>query len=70
MKCPLCLTIKVYQDNTTMERLGDCLQGECAWWNRFTLECAIPMLALELNHLREYIHRIESKMPHEAQFRK
>ena len=52
MKCPLQLTIKVYEDNTTMERLGDCLKEECAWWRKSIEMCAIPDITYRLAEIQ------------------
>ncbi|KKK97624.1 hypothetical protein LCGC14_2650860 [marine sediment metagenome] len=70
MKCPLHLTIKVYPDDTTMERLGDCLKEKCALWGKYRSSqeeesgcCSIPAIALSLTD-------IMNKMPYEGQLRR
>ena len=62
MKCPLSLIIKVYQDNTTMERLGDCHEAECAWWDIITERCAVKELAVQLRVVNANLFRLGKNM--------
>ena len=63
MKCPLFLTIKVYQDNTTMERLGDCLKEECACFDQARNQCPILSIIQAMIALNSTLVEIAEKIP-------
>lgn len=69
MKCPMRIFVVRCGEETGTGYMPDCLKEGCAWWNKFTDECSIYMLALETNALRAAIQDIKDKMPHEGQFR-
>lgn len=67
MKCPLLQTGLYAGASPWSPDAPDCLKEECAWWNTFIGECAVSMLALEVNHLRAALQKIEYKMPPHVQ---
>ena len=68
MKCPLILMAYLHRTGEVPTTQADCFKEDCAWWNKFTNECAVPMLALELNHLRAAIENMRDKMPTKDSF--
>ena len=61
MKCPLTTIVQEAPANPKPEDWCDCIQAQCAWWNRFTEECAIYMIALEVNAARAALQVIVKK---------
>lgn len=63
MKCPLFGAEYTRAANYVHMEKGDCLQEECAWWEREGEGCAMPLIALRLGTIAEVLDEIEKKMP-------
>ena len=63
MKCPL-LAHKTYiPDDWPMQVYEDCLQGECAWWDKDLEHCCIKGIEVGLAYVNQNIARIKNLMP-------
>ena len=70
MNCPLFYMMNYTQAGELGYEVGDCLKGECAWWDSELEACSIVSLELELGSLLQILTAIGDKMPHEEQFRR
>ncbi len=51
MRCPLQLTLAWSTGGVLSTPSRDCLEGECAWWNHNSGECAILSLAMDVDRI-------------------
>lgn len=70
MKCPLFYTGWLEHESEDSKQHTDCLQEECAWWDKDNGQCGVATLANGMWILDQLVTGIVNKMPHEAQFRK
>ena len=63
MKCPL--TIIAFAKGETVVRSGlmDCLQAECAWWDKTAPMCSICKISDTLVYLNNNLANIANLMP-------
>jgi len=70
MKCPLSFrTMYATEPGVTIFG-GDCLKEECAWWDKEDSCCCVYAIPLGLLHIWKKLIEMETKMPHEEQFRR
>ncbi len=63
MKCPIA-TVYMEMDNAPPRyEWRDCLQEECAWWDKLPQRCSVLTMAVgsriisgELHHLNDVVH--------------
>lgn len=70
MKCPRAVAEVWETGHKPQFVYGDCLQEECAWWDRTYERCDPAGLTHNFERLTNELIAIRNKMPHEAQFRK
>ena len=68
MKCPFMGLLKRVEIDKIEPMFGDCLQEECAWWQKELQNCIIYQLGMEIGTLCYLIEEIKEKMPHAVQF--
>jgi hypothetical protein len=64
MKCPLMITnvpLAMSEDNPAV---GDCIQANCAWWDREIGGCSILAAATALECIAVYLNTISRRIPH------
>jgi len=67
MKCPLAnYHLVKYEGEDTLER-EDCLEEECAWWDRRNHRCIKVTESYDLSYIRAALEEIWDKMPHEKE---
>jgi len=70
MKCPL-LEMGWLADTDNSDSCSrDCLKEECAWWDHKHGVCTVKVIKKALVDLTEILANIQTKTPHEGQFRK
>jgi len=70
MKCPLWFIGRTAVIPKEGADIGDCLQGECAWWDIDQEKCAMLLIARALQNVDTRLIHIARNMPTELQFRK
>lgn len=59
MKCPLMQNKQVNYageyGRTERASFGDCIEGNCAWWDLENLQCAMHTIARKLDRLHEAV---------------
>jgi len=70
MKCPLKRREQFYGSLPLPDIDDSCLKEDCAWWDMTAQQCSELTKARRLDLIAAKLTEIESKMPHESQFRK
>ena len=70
MKCPLLSASITTEDRRQGYQEWDCLEEECACWDKAREMCVGSSLLVEIALLTKVLSDIRDKMPHELQFRK
>ncbi len=63
MKCPLYYAQLREQRNGLISDRGNCLEKECAVWDKDLECCAVVTIALEVNTMIKVLQGIKSNMP-------
>ena len=64
MKCPLFAMFQPFASRKQGISDYDCLEEECAWWNKGLEFCFIGQIATSLNAICDELQEIQDKMPH------
>uniref|UniRef100_A0A6M3Y094 Uncharacterized protein n=1 Tax=viral metagenome TaxID=1070528 RepID=A0A6M3Y094_9ZZZZ len=70
MKCPLIMIRVEAWSVGPPKTKADCLQAECAVWDKVQNQCPILSIADWLENIHSVLSGILDKIPHEEQFRK
>lgn len=62
MKCPLFHRPKLDEPGIMSYQTGDCLKGECAWWDIITERCAVKEIAVQLRSANAILVRLGQNM--------
>ena len=68
MKCPLSHHMKYNEPYHSHEVYEDCLEEECAWWNKANGECCLSTLAVETSLISYFLNGIRDKMHEEQEY--
>jgi len=67
MKCPLDFPVRIKTVEGIELRGGDCIEGECAWWDDVSGQCAVYALVRGITTLERAVSDIEAKLPQARQ---
>jgi hypothetical protein len=70
MKCPLFSIAEEHADGVWRREGFDCLQDDCAWWDKTRDQCCIKSACNGVMGIMSDTMAIREHMPHEGQFRK
>ena len=72
MICPLTAMKFMEIDKETNEAKHgmECIYAECAWWSEACKMCAVKAISCDIGFIAGTLGNIETKMPHERQFRR
>lgn len=70
MKCPILKVSTDRHGGMEIVRANNCLQEECAWWDKPPARCGFLTAAMELGSISYFLKTIRDYMPHAGQFTK
>ena len=62
MKCPLTFSKSISGYLETKFDVGECLQEECAWWEKNVNMCSIIDIALELRYTQMRLADLDDRL--------
>lgn len=63
MKCPLRLFKKDFPNEDSIARTLECLDEDCAWWDKITARCHIVTLSVDLDRIATLLASLDKTMP-------
>jgi len=66
MKCPLLIIANFLEAGRNSPTEVDCLQAECAWWDKVQSQCVALSVGDWLENIHSILSGVLNKMPHEA----
>lgn len=70
MKCPKFHAALINDFQRCKDGDDDCLKEECACWSESCKMCSMTALSSDIGFIAGVLQNIETKMPHENQFRR
>jgi len=67
MKCPLFLVGRTAVLQKGVGDIGDCLKGECEWWDSGNKNCVLMTVTKCLYDIATFLGEIRSKIPYKKE---
>lgn len=62
MKCPLLIENELYPSGQTDSTFGNCIAGECAWWDEVKVCCGERTKRIQLERIAPLLEKIAKEL--------